>query len=210
VTVVPDADVLAQVSPTELAQAVAWRTARFGARQGGRALRRLPAASRELRAVLPKGPLARWRERGYSIWSADSRFCIASVRSLGSAWSVWSLLSGGSAGSLFSIGSIFSVGSAGSILSIGSAGSVLSIGSVGSVCSIGAIGQLRRPALPVDDGSAIILDELDVVDLDEVDDAAGDEPTAAVPPTGPSGLSIIDRGATLLGVLALVGAVVDG
>jgi hypothetical protein len=180
---VPDAPVLADVSPTELAQAVAWRTARFGARQGGRALRRLPGAAAQLRALAPKGPIARLAERGYSIWSADSRFCIASVKSLGSAWSVWSLLSAGSAGSLFSLGSVLSVGSAGSILSIGSAGSILSIGSVGSVCAIGAAGQLRRPDLGIGDASD--------------DDIVG----------APAGLSVIDRGATLVGLLALGGAV---
>jgi hypothetical protein len=204
---VPDAEVLAQVPPAELAQAVAWRTARFGARQGGKALRRLPGVSRQVRGLLPPGPIARMAARGYSIWSADSRFCIASVRSLGSAWSVWSLLSAGSAGSLFSFGSIFSVGSAGSILSIGSAGSILSIGSAGSICAIGGAGQLRLPTLPAD--TVIDVDGHDHDDLaaPELGDAdLADRMPGTGPATRPTGLSIIDRGGTLVGVLALVGA----
>jgi hypothetical protein len=192
---VPDSAPLSDVSPVVLAQALAWRSARFGVRQSRRAVRHLPAAARELRALAPKGPFARAAENGYSLWSAEAKFCVASVKSLGSAYSVWSVLSGGSAASLFSVGSILSIGSAGSILSIGSVGSILSIGSAGSVCSIGAVGQLRLPLMASD---ALVVDVVEIADGSD-DGAVEPEP----PMSGPQGLSVLDRGATLLGLLAL-------
>jgi hypothetical protein len=196
---VPESPSLSDVSPVVLAQALAWRSARFGARQSGRALRHLPSVAHELRALAPKGPIARAAEHGYSLWSADARFSVASVRSLGSAYSVWSVLSGGSAASLFSLGSILSIGSAGSILSIGSVGSILSIGSAGSVCSIGAVGQLRLPLMASD---AL---EVDVVEI--ADGSADDADDRDPPASGPAGLSVIDRGATIVGLLALGAAI---
>jgi hypothetical protein len=76
-----------------------------------------------------------------------------SALSIGSLWSLASAVSVGSAASAVSIGSVgslLSVGSSGSILSIGSVGSILSIGSVGSIGSIGGAGRIgprerRRP-----------------------------------------------------------------
>ena len=141
---------LAAASPADLAQAIAWRSARFGARQTRRAIRRVPSVAGRLRALAPDGPLARAAARGYSIWSTESRYSVASVKSQAAAWSAWSLLSAGSAASVGSLASVLSLASAGSICSIGSAGSIFSIGSIGSVCAIGGICLLYTSPSPRD------------------------------------------------------------
>jgi hypothetical protein len=170
---------LADASPAQLATALAWKSARFGLRQTGRAARRLPGVAGRLRRHLPKGPIARAADRGFSLWSTDSRWSIAAIKSHASAWSVWSMFSAGSVGAIGSIASIGSVGSAGSLLSIGSAGSILSIGAAGSVLSIGGVN--RRPwSTP----------------------AAADDAAEADTPA----LAVIERGATVLGVLAVSAA----
>jgi hypothetical protein len=78
--------------------------------------------------------------RPHGHWSADSRWSVASWRSIGSV---------GSALSIGSTGSVLSIGSAGSILSIGSTGSILSIGSAGAIGAIGGSppGVLRGDTL---------------------------------------------------------------
>ena len=136
---------LLEASPIQLAAVLAWKTAAFGVKETGRALKGVPRVAGQLsprvRSRLPKGPIARAAENNFSIWSTNSRWSIASIRSLGSGWSILSTLSLGSLGSLGSAGSVVSVGSAGSLLSIGSVGSILSIGSAGSVLSIGGVNQ---------------------------------------------------------------------
>lgn len=169
---------LAEASPADLATALAWRSARFGARQTGKAIRRMPRAMGLIRKQLPKGPLARAAEQGFSLWSSNSRWSVASMRSHTSGLSIWSMFSAGSVGSIGSIASVGSLGSAGSLLSIGSAGSILSIGAAGSVLSIGGVNQQPWKSGPVVDG----------------DDAAN--------PT----LTVIEQGGALIGVLALAGA----
>jgi hypothetical protein len=122
-------------------------------------------------------PTRAGRHRRRALSSWQSGDSQHSALSLRSLWSVASLLSVGSAGS------VLSIGSAGSVLSIGSAGSVLSIGSAGSVLSIGSagsvlgIGTTGRHALRRDGGEAR-------------------EPR----------LLPVERGATLLGVAALLSA----
>jgi hypothetical protein len=83
--------------------------------------------------------------------------------------------------SIGSVGSVLSIGSAGSILSIGSAGSILSIGAAGSVASIGGTGEgpLGEERPPDANGGAV------------------DRPHRFT----------IERGATLLGVAAILAAV---
>lgn len=177
-----DGSGLMDASPLQLASVVAWRTAGFGARQTKKAVKAVPAVASalrpEIRSRLPKGPIARASENGYSIWSTNSRWSIASIRSLGSGWSILSTLSLGSLASMGSAGSVFSVGSAGSLLSIGSVGSILSIGSAGSVLSIGGVNEKPWRS------------SVDAVDGIE-------NPT----------LTVIEHGGTMLGLLALAGAV---
>lgn len=115
------------------------------------------------------------REAGWSWWSTNSRLSLGSISSHQSVLSVWSLWSFGSAASLGSAGSVGSIGSVGSLFSIGSAGSILSIGAAGSVLSIGGVKQ--RP---------IFLRDL--------------PPDASVDDVK---LALVDRGATMLGALAL-------
>lgn len=168
---------LGGATPVQLAGALAWKSAAYGARQTGKAVRQLPRFATRARRTLPSGPLARAAERNFSFWSTESRSSIASIRSHASAWSIYSMFSGGSVGSIGSIGSVLSVGSAGSLLSIGSAGSILSIGAAGSVLSIGGVNQQpwnREP--PTGE--------------------AGDELS----------LTVVEHGGTLLGVLALAAA----
>lgn len=132
---------LSDATLAQLASAFAWKSAASGAKRTGKAVRHLPRAWGEMRSFLPRGPIARAADHGYSVWSTGSRWSIASFKAHGSAWSVWSVFSVGSVGSLLSLGSVLSVGSAGSLFSLGSAGSILSVGSAGSVLSIGGVNQ---------------------------------------------------------------------
>lgn len=121
----------------------------------------------------------RGREAGWSVWSTDSRLSAGSIGSHQSILSAWSAFSMGSIASLGSAGSVASIGSVGSIGSIGSAGSVLSIGSAGSVLAIG--GRNQRPTWLTGDLPA----DASVRDVK---------------------LAVVDRGATVLGALALAAA----
>jgi hypothetical protein len=94
---------------------------------------------------------------------------------------MWSLLSVASIGSA---ASVLSIGSAGSVLSIGSAGSILSVGSAGSILSVGSAGRIF--GMP-DPGHG---------------QTAGREGGEAREPR----LLPMERGATLLGVAAMVAA----
>lgn len=163
---------------TEKGTALARRTVHRFTDRGRRLGRR---AGHELTERRPE-IIDRLRTAGWSVWSNQSRFSFASVRSQGSAWSVLSLWSLGSVASAGSAGSLLSVGSAGSILSVGSAGSILSVGSAGSILAVGGVNQ--RPTWLGGGG----------------DSEADDSPM----------LALVDKGATVLGALALAAAVVPG
>lgn len=171
------------IAALDLARLGATHTASLGRRtlsravDRGRRLRR--RAGTQARGRAPE-VLDRLREAGYSVWSNESRWSFASVRSQGSMWSVLSLWSAGSVASAGSLGSVLSIGSAGSVLSIGSAGSILSIGSAGSVLAIGGVNERPR-WLQSDDGR----------DLSPA-------------------LALVDRGGMVLGALALAAVAVPG
>lgn len=109
-----------------------------------------------------------------------------------SAWSIGSLLSFASMGSIASALSVGSIGSAGSVLSIGSTGSILSIGSAGCVLSIGSTGSILSI------GSAGDRDPTSrLADHPDADGGAAGRPHRLT----------IRRGATLLGMAALLAAI---
>ncbi|MEZ5142303.1 MAG: hypothetical protein R2726_07250 [Acidimicrobiales bacterium] len=168
------------IAALDLARLGARHTASFGRTTARRAVergRRLGRRARhEARHRRPE-LVERLRETGWSVWSNESRWSFASVRSQGSMWSVLSLWSFGSVGSAGSVGSLVSIGSAGSVLSIGSAGSILSIGSAGSVLAIGGVNQRPRWL--------------------QGDEAAETSPA----------LALVNKGGTVLGALALAAAV---